>query len=137
MFKYIILPETDVSPKHFSQVNHFFFHKYEPSSANVPFLLLLVQPIALLLVGGGGGPLTSCAIASDLVWSYGVFLGSLGLSIAVYRLSPLHPLAQYPGPAIGKVTKLWSVWKTAHGYKYLYHKELHDRYGPYVRTGQC
>ncbi|KAJ7864746.1 high nitrogen upregulated cytochrome P450 monooxygenase 2 [Mycena olivaceomarginata] len=117
-------------------VNHFFFHKYEPSSANVPFLLLLVQPIALLLlVGGGGGPLTSCAIASDLVWSYGVFLGSLGLSIAVYRLSPLHPLAQYPGPAIGKVTKLWSVWKTAHGFKYLYHKELHDRYGPYVRTG--
>ncbi|KAJ7311575.1 high nitrogen upregulated cytochrome P450 monooxygenase 2 [Mycena albidolilacea] len=117
-------------------VNHFFFHKYEPSSANVPFLLLFVQPIALLLlVGGGGGPLTSCAIASDLVWSYAVFLGSLGLSIAVYRLSPLHPLAQYPGPAIGKVTKLWSVWKTAHGYKYLYHKELHDRYGPYVRTG--
>ncbi|KAJ7318987.1 high nitrogen upregulated cytochrome P450 monooxygenase 2 [Mycena albidolilacea] len=110
-------------------VNHFFFHKYEPSSANIPFLLLAVQPVALLVVVGG--PLT-CA---RLVWSYVVFLGSLGLSIAVYRLSPFHPLAQYPGPAIGKVTKLWSVWKTAQGYKYLYHKELHDRYGAYVRTG--
>ncbi|KAJ7805620.1 cytochrome P450 [Mycena olivaceomarginata] len=45
--------------------------------------------------------------------------GLVGLSIAVYRLSPFHPLAQYPGPAIGKVTKLWSVWKAAQGYKYL------------------
>ncbi|KAF8205675.1 cytochrome P450, partial [Mycena galopus ATCC 62051] len=62
-------------------------------------------------------------------------LGSLGLSITAYRLSPFHPLAQYPGPAIGKVTKLWGVWKAAYGHKYLYFKELHDKYGPYVRTG--
>jgi hypothetical protein len=130
MSKYIIPPDRRLTQA-FSQVNHFFFHKYEPSGANVPFLLLFVQPIALLLVVVGG-PLT-CA---RLLWSYGVFLGSLGLSIAVYRLSPFHPLAQYPGPVIGKVTKLWGVWKAAHGYKYLYHKKLHDRYGTYVRTGQ-
>ncbi|KAJ6460899.1 high nitrogen upregulated cytochrome P450 monooxygenase 2 [Mycena sanguinolenta] len=108
-------------------VNHYFFHKYEPSSANIPLLLLPVQPVALLVLLGKS--------FSRLFYTYVVFLGSLSLSIIVYRLSPFHPLAQYPGPAIAKVTKLWSFWKTAQGYKYLWHKELHDKYGPYVRTG--
>jgi hypothetical protein len=78
------------------------------------------------------GPFTFMGLA----WSYAVFLGSLSLSIAAYRLSPFHPLAQYPGPVIGKVTKLWGFWKTSQGYKYIYDKKLHDTYGPYVRTGQ-
>jgi hypothetical protein len=79
-----------------------------------------------------GQPFTS----TRLLWSYVVFLGSLSLSISAYRLSPFHPLAQYPGPAIGKVTKLWGLWKASKGYKYLYFKELHDTYGAYVRTGK-
>ncbi|KAJ7231273.1 cytochrome P450 [Mycena haematopus] len=98
-----------------------------PPSANVALLLLPIQPIALLLILGE--PFTR------LFSTYAVFLGSLSLSIIAYRLSPFHPLAQYPGPAIGKVTKLWGLWKASQGYKYLYHKELHDTYGPYVRTG--
>ncbi|KAK6984357.1 hypothetical protein R3P38DRAFT_2743980, partial [Favolaschia claudopus] len=73
--------------------------------------------------------------SSDLLYTYVVFLCSLGLSIVVYRLSPFHPLAQFPGPTIGKITQLWTFWKTLQGYKYLYHKSLHDRYGPYVRIG--
>ncbi|KAJ7309990.1 high nitrogen upregulated cytochrome P450 monooxygenase 2 [Mycena albidolilacea] len=110
-------------------VNHFCFHKYEPSGVNVTFPLLAVQPIALLMFVEG--PFTFMGLA----WSYAVFLGSLSLSIAAYGLSPFHPLAQYPGPAIGKVTKLWGFWKTSQGHKYIYHKKLHDTYGPYVRTG--
>ncbi|KAJ7814786.1 cytochrome P450 [Mycena olivaceomarginata] len=73
----------------------------------------IVQPIALLMFVEG--PFTFMGLA----WSYAVFLGSLSLSIAAYRLSPFHPLAQYPGPAIGKVTKLWGFWKTLQGYKYI------------------
>ncbi|KAF8160353.1 cytochrome P450 [Mycena galopus ATCC 62051] len=110
-------------------VNHFLFHKYEPSSANIPFLLLAVQPVALLV--SLGGPFTFAWLLS----TNAVFLASLGLSITAYRLSPFHPLAQYPGPLIGKATKLWSLWKASQGYKYLYLKQLHDQYGPYVRTG--
>ncbi|KAJ7682318.1 cytochrome P450 [Mycena polygramma] len=78
-----------------------------------------------------GGPFTP----ERILWSYVVFLGSLGLALVAYRLSPFHPLAQYPGPAICKVTKLWSCGVVLSGYKYLYHKQLHDTYGPYVRTG--
>ncbi|KAK7006886.1 cytochrome P450, partial [Favolaschia claudopus] len=83
----------------------------------------------LLGVFGGG------SLSSDLLYTYVVFLCSLGLSIVVYRLSPFHPLAQFPAPTIGKITQLWTFWKTLQGYKYLYHKSLHDRYGPYVRIG--
>ncbi|KAF7377746.1 hypothetical protein MSAN_00197600 [Mycena sanguinolenta] len=108
-------------------VNHFLFHKYEPSSANIALLVLPVQPVVLLVL--------LREPFSRLFYTYVVFLGSLSLSIVAYRLSPFHPLARYPGPVIAKVTKLWSTWKTAQGYKYLWHKELHDKYGPYVRTG--
>jgi hypothetical protein len=115
----------------FSQANHFFFHKYEPASAKIPVILLALEPPALLSLVGG--PLTF----ARLLWTYFVFLATLGVSIALYRLSPFHPLAEYPGPAISKVTRLWDLYKALYGYKYLYHKELHDKYGPYVRVGRC
>ncbi|KAJ6495407.1 high nitrogen upregulated cytochrome P450 monooxygenase 2 [Mycena sanguinolenta] len=110
-------------------INHFFFRNYEPSSANLPVILLTVQPVSLLVFIGE--PFSFLR----LLWSYFLFLGSLSLSIVAYRLSPFHPLAQYPGPVVGKVTKLWGLWKAFQGYKHLYHKDLHDMYGPYVRTG--
>ncbi|KAF7344419.1 hypothetical protein MSAN_01923100 [Mycena sanguinolenta] len=112
-----------------SQINHFFFRNYEPSSANLPLIFLAVQPISLLALLGESFSFPR------LLWSFFVFLGSLSLSIVAYRLSPFHPLAQYPGPVIGKVTKLWGVWKAFQGYKHVYHKELHDTYGPFVRIG--
>ncbi|KAJ7161479.1 cytochrome P450 [Mycena crocata] len=69
------------------------------------------------------------------MWTYVVFFTSTTLSIVTYRLSPFHPLAQFPGPALGKVSRLWGLWIAWRGYQYLYHKKLHDIYGPYVRTG--
>ncbi|KAF7344421.1 hypothetical protein MSAN_01923300 [Mycena sanguinolenta] len=110
-------------------INHFFFCNYEPSSANLPLIFLAVQPVSLLVL------IEEPFSFPRLFWSYFVFLGSLSLSIFAYRLSPFHPLAQYPGPVIGKVTKLWGVWKASQGYKHVYHKKLHDIYGPFVRIG--
>ncbi|KAJ6569118.1 cytochrome P450 [Mycena capillaripes] len=69
------------------------------------------------------------------MWTYIVFLASMSLSIIAYRLSPFHPMAQFPGPAIGKVSKLWGFWVAFQGHQHLYHKRLHDKYGPYVRIG--
>ncbi|KAJ7024290.1 cytochrome P450 [Mycena alexandri] len=92
-------------------------------------LCLALEPVALLLLLGW--PVTT----AHLVCAYLVFLGTLSLSIAAYRLSPFHPLAQYPGPAMGKVTKLWGMWIAWRGYRHLYCKKLHVTYGPYVRIG--
>ena len=47
----------------------------------------------------------------------------------------MHPLAKFPGPLIGRVTSLWLSYKALEGKRYLYFKDLHDRYGPYVRVG--
>ncbi|KAF7344409.1 hypothetical protein MSAN_01922100 [Mycena sanguinolenta] len=110
-------------------MNHFCFRNYEPSGANLPLVLLAVQPAILLVLIGEPFSLLR------LLWSYIVFLGSLSLSIVAYRLSPFHPLVRYPGPVIAKVTKLWGLWKASRGYKHLYYKKLHDTYGPYVRVG--
>ncbi|KAH8108748.1 high nitrogen upregulated cytochrome P450 monooxygenase 2 [Phellopilus nigrolimitatus] len=67
--------------------------------------------------------------------SFALFYSALATSIVVYRLSPWHPLAQYPGPVLAKISKLWAAWMMAKGTNHIYHKQLHDRYGPYVRTG--
>ncbi|KAJ7633030.1 hypothetical protein FB45DRAFT_1148404 [Roridomyces roridus] len=111
-------------------LNHLYFHKFEPHSAKIPLLLLSLEPAALILCIGG--PISFLRV----LLSYTVFWGSLSLSIVLYRLSPFHPLAQYPGPAICKVTKLWGVAVAAGGKQHLYLKKLHDTYGPYVRTGK-
>jgi len=53
----------------------------------------------------------------------------------MYRLSPFHPLARYPGPAIAKTSKLWVSYVCAKGDLHRYYKSLHDRYGDVVRVG--
>jgi len=68
--------------------------------------------------------------------SLGVHLGTLCLSVIAYRVSPLHPLAEYPGPLICKISKLWAAYITSTGKQHIYYKQLHDQYGPYVRTGK-
>jgi hypothetical protein len=106
-----------------SQVNHFFFHKYEPASERIPVIPLALDPPSLVALVGG---LLSFV---RLLWTYFVFLTTLAVSIDLYRLSPFHPLAEYPGPAIAKVTRSWDLYKALYGYNYLYPKELHDKYG--------
>ncbi|KAF9476916.1 cytochrome P450 [Pholiota conissans] len=39
--------------------------------------------------------------------SYLAFYAALIVCVVVYRLSPFHPLAKYPGPIIMRMTKLW------------------------------
>ncbi|KAJ8463955.1 hypothetical protein ONZ51_g9915 [Trametes cubensis] len=53
----------------------------------------------------------------------------------VYRLSPWHPLASYPGPLVAKVTTLWLTYISATGRRSAVLDDLHERYGPFVRIG--
>ena len=74
----------------------------------------------------------SVAFALAFVTFLTAFLGSISL----YRLSPLHPLAEYPGPTRCKLTKFWTAWISFGGRAHIYYKELHDKYGPIVRIGE-
>lgn len=87
--------------------------------------------MAYLLTSGETTVAMSCFLA------FTTFYSALLGSIVLYRISPFHPLAGYPGPILAKVTKLYAVRVMSTGKNHLYHKELHERYGPYVRVGRC
>ncbi|CDO69439.1 hypothetical protein BN946_scf184791.g34 [Trametes cinnabarina] len=63
------------------------------------------------------------------------FYFTLLLSTALYRLSPHHPLARYPGPFACKLSKFWLAFLSLTGKQHLYLKSLHERYGDVVRIG--
>ncbi|KAF7363923.1 hypothetical protein MSAN_01050400 [Mycena sanguinolenta] len=109
--------------------NHLYFNRFEPKSANGPLLALTVQPPLLLLILAV--PLSLLRVLS----AYIVFIFTLCSSIAIYRISPWHPLASIPGPIAYKITKLWSAWVCSGGHQHQVTKALHDKYGPFVRTG--
>ena len=66
---------------------------------------------------------------------YSTYLATLLSSIAIYRLSPFHPLARYPGPIGCKLSKFYLGFVSCPGFQHKYLKSLHDRYGDVVRIG--
>lgn len=75
-------------------------------------------------------------VALAILRSFGIYLTTLVTSIVVYRLSPWHPMAKYPGPLPAKITKLYHTYIVYKGkQQHVYIKNLHDRYGDIVRIG--
>jgi len=70
---------------------------------------------------------------TSIGWIYHVVF--LTLSAVLYRLSPFHPLAKFPGPILGRITSLYLVYIVATGKRHLKFIELHKKYGTFVRTG--
>ncbi|KAJ7083592.1 cytochrome P450 [Mycena belliarum] len=64
-----------------------------------------------------------------------VFFTSLVLSTLAYRLSPLHPLASYPGPVTWRFSSMVLAAISSTGYRHLILHELHKKYGDFVRIG--
>ena len=87
------------------QLVHRFFQKYEPQSPGICAFLLLVVPAVVSGVFKQGASST----LGPLLRTYAIFHTTLISSIVLYRLSPFHPLARYPGPVIAKISKLWFV----------------------------
>lgn len=67
---------------------------------------------------------------------FSLFWSTLVTSILVYRVSPWHPLARYPGPLLCKLTKLRHAFFALDGKQYFYYYDLHQKYGDVVRVGQ-
>ncbi|KAJ8087736.1 hypothetical protein PM082_006573 [Marasmius tenuissimus] len=116
-------------------VNHLYFKRYEPARTAIiqTAIIVLLQPTLLLLLFR---QYTSFEISfSGIVSATLVFLASLTTSIIFYRLSPFHPLAKVPGPLLFRISKFWNLYLAWKGQQHVAFKELHDRYGPIVRTG--
>lgn len=122
---------SSTNADHPTQTVHFVFNRWEPLHLIPVSTLLLILPVlfSTLLIpyystvsGIGIGLLT--------------FYATLASSIALYRISPFHPIARYPGPFLSKMTKLWHVWQTLNGKQHLYLRRMHERYGDVVRIGK-
>ena len=108
---------------------------YDSPSLGVVFSALATFPAVFpCIVLGHSSDISSLIVPA--AWSYTVFYVALLLFVVRYRLSSTHPLAQYPGPTIMKITKLWGTWITYKGKTHIYLKELHDKYGPTIRIGE-
>lgn len=114
-----------------AKATHLWYRCYEPKSMLAVLMTLTIVPSTLTVVLY---PQFS-SVFSATGFVYTLYSLSLITSIASYRLSPLHPLANYPGPVLCKLTKLWALYISYGGQLHRYHKNLHDCYGPIVRVG--
>ena len=116
-----------------TKITHVWYRNNEPRSLVMPVtsIIILCIPSTALLIPHVESFSTAFALA--FVTFITTFLGSISL----YRLSPLHPLAKYPGPTRCKLTKFWMAWVGFGGRPHIYYKTLHDKYGPVVRIGEC
>lgn len=114
------------------QAAHWACRRWEPKTPLPPTLALVLAPMLTLLALRPSALLQPSVLAA----CYALFVATLATSVVSYRLSPVHPLAEFPGPRINKVSKLWSVYITTTGHQHIHNKRLHDLYGPIVRTGR-
>lgn len=54
----------------------------------------------------------------------------------LYRVSPIHPLANYSGPFLNKISKLRNVQVAIRGDLHRYYRTLFQQYGDIVRVGE-
>jgi len=74
-------------------------------------------------------------VLGALAVTFALFCTVLTTSVVLYRISPFHPLAQYPGPLLHKVSRFYLTWISMTGRAHLYTQQLHERYGDIVRVG--
>ena len=108
------------------------FRRFEPRSALSRVALLIVIPALLstLISYSVRSPYIAFPLAFVAYWSCLVFV------TLTYRLSPFHPLANYPGPVLAKSSKWWGAYHSATGDQHRCLKRLHDQHGDIVRIGQ-
>ena len=115
------------------QLAYLIFKHFEPKEPSVHVALVFGVP-ALLSIALY--QLTSSFLYAVLA-SHGAYWALLLLFPLLYRLSPFHPLADYPGPIGAKISKIYGAALMAQGRIYLYYRDLHNQYGDIVRVGTC
>lgn len=108
--------------QYYAQVVHPVTRRYEPRVTS--FLLSLAFGSSLLFAfvlhwNSFNGIPSLIRAGSVALVSLISFLVALSSSIAVYRLGPWHPLANYPGPTLAKLSKWWMFHWAAQGRRHL------------------
>jgi hypothetical protein len=117
-----------------AQLASLAFRRFEPRSRRAILGLLFIPPLLLI----SKTSISRSELFTNIrLLAKNTFLhiAALILSAVAYRLSPLHPLAKYPGPWQSKVSRLWALKIASGGDQHRYYHTLHEKYGPVVRTG--
>lgn len=93
--------------------------------------LILAVPIILGVLLLPHFPVIKALLVSILTYWF-----TLGSSVGLYRVSPWHPLARFPGPIALRLTKLSLASISRGGRRNVYTQQLHQRYGDIVRIGE-
>ncbi|KAJ7510436.1 cytochrome P450 [Mycena galericulata] len=130
-FANFVLPPALLSAAFAGVATHIIFNRLEPQSVPLFAALLVLPPsiLSLLLAPHGQRNLTTIGL------TFLTYISTLITSVVLYRVSPFHPLASYPGPILCKVSKLWLAGVAMAGKQHLYYQHLHQRYGDVVRVG--
>ncbi|EKM55975.1 uncharacterized protein PHACADRAFT_209483 [Phanerochaete carnosa HHB-10118-sp] len=109
-------------------VTHWIFNRWEPTDIPTLFILLLLAPAAAstLLIQHHG-------VTYGVALTFFTYHASLLSSITVYRISPFHPLARYPGPLLAKVTRWYLTFIAVGGRQHVVTRRLFEQYGDAVR----
>ncbi|KAF8802471.1 cytochrome P450 [Phlegmacium glaucopus] len=110
---------------------HLIFKRTETFRFFWLFILLLATPASLTVFYL---PYVNNIIQAALT-VFGLFWSTLTISILVYRVSPWHPLAKYPGPLLCKLTKFHLAFIALRRQQHIYYSQLHKTYGDVVRIG--
>ncbi|EKM55979.1 uncharacterized protein PHACADRAFT_174150 [Phanerochaete carnosa HHB-10118-sp] len=111
-------------------VTHWIFNRWEPTDIPTLFILLLLAPAAAstLLIQHHG-------VTYGVALTFFTYHASLLSSITVYRISPFHPLARYPGPLLAKVTRWYLTFIAVGGRQHVVTRRFFEQYGDAVRVG--
>lgn len=105
---------------------------FQAFSCLLAHFFILVAVLCLFL--RTAGPLNTAVYAAlELAVCYAA---GLYLSIAAYRIF-FHRLRRFPGPLLGRLTKLWHLYKCLGSQNHLLLEQLRLQYGDIVRTGAC
>ncbi|KAI0267695.1 high nitrogen upregulated cytochrome P450 monooxygenase 2 [Gloeopeniophorella convolvens] len=97
-----------------------------------PLFILLVLVPSSIAYAFAFSPLSGFhVVTATFAFYYGLIL----LCATAYRLSAWHPLAQYPGPYLARLSKVWLAIIAAGGKQHIHFRKLHERYGDIVRVG--
>lgn len=114
-------------------MTHLVYKKYEIQPTNYAPTTFLIIVLPSLSSSFLVPHYTSAARAYAL--GFITYYAAILTSIACYRLSPWHPLARYPGPILARLSKLWGVYGVLRGNTKEVMREVHAKYGSYVRIG--
>lgn len=115
----------------FIQIVQYIFNRLEPRSPLTILSLLCGVPglLILALLPSFG------SLVRAVLYVHAVFFATILLSILLYRGSPFHRLAGYPGPFVNRFSGLVMAKVATGGKRHLYLKKVHEKYGPFVRIG--